>query len=289
VPLRPFGQPAERGYYGYVHKPIHPAQLLDCLERVIKGPIKMEKILQLKDADGGEAAGTRRALPILVVEDHPMNQPVIEEILRKLGYRFFTAVNGKQALQTLRENSFQLVLMDCQMPEMDGFEVTRRIRQGEAGELNSRLPIIALTAHALVGDRERCLKSGMDDYVAKPVHIADLAVVLKRWTHRPPQAPKAIVEAPAAATPLVADSEAPAELPVAKVEPVAPAPMILNVPGAVATHSRQPCVGEANQRMFPGAFAAANCGAQAERCRGRLRGISAPCAPFQRRRRATRR
>ncbi len=102
-------------------------------------------------------------------------------ILNKLGCRADVAANGQEAIAALRAISYDLVLMDCQMPEMNGFDATRCIRSKQSGVRNSRVPVIALTARAMAGDRENCFAAGMDDYVAKPVEYAALAQVLVRW------------------------------------------------------------------------------------------------------------
>jgi CheY-like chemotaxis protein len=99
----------------------------------------------------------------------------------KLGCRAEVAVNGLEAVRALTRIPYDLVLMDCQMPEMDGFAATRQIRRGSSSILNSRVPIIAMTANALPSDRKRCLEAGMDDYLAKPVQPAELAEKLDRW------------------------------------------------------------------------------------------------------------
>ncbi len=107
-------------------------------------------------------------LHILLVEDNPINQKVASRLLEKAGHSVTIAGNGKEALDCVLRGRFDLVLMDLQMPEMDGLEATQEIRRHEAGSPR-RLPIVALTARALVGDRERCLAAGMDGYVTKPV------------------------------------------------------------------------------------------------------------------------
>ncbi len=120
---------------------------------------------------------------VLVVEDNAVNLLLAEAMLNELGCRVLTAGNGEEALAMLRLHPVQLVLMDCQMPVMDGFEATRRLRarEGREGAARARLPIVALTANAVQGDRERCLAAGMDDYLAKPFSSAALREVLARW------------------------------------------------------------------------------------------------------------
>ena len=112
-----------------------------------------------------------------------MNRLVATATLEKAGYRVEVATNGLEALAAVRDHDFQLVLMDVQMPEMDGIEASRRIRDREFRlEHDDRLPIIALTAHALDEERDRCLDAGMDDFLAKPFRAEDLLTVLERWT-----------------------------------------------------------------------------------------------------------
>jgi CheY-like chemotaxis protein len=124
---------------------------------------------------------------ILLVEDNPVNQKLTRHYLEKLGCQVELAENGKEAVSLCANRSYQAVLMDCQMPEMDGFTATALIRENEGG--GRRVPIIALTANAMEGDRERCLDCGMDDYLAKPLKATELTRALERWigtTTRPP-------------------------------------------------------------------------------------------------------
>lgn len=119
---------------------------------------------------------------ILMVEDNPINQMVAQKMLEKIGLKATIANNGIEALQCLDQQSFDLVLMDCQMPEMDGFDATREIRKLDIKALDQKhLPVVAMTANVMSGDRERCLEVGMDDYIGKPVQRDQLATVLRKW------------------------------------------------------------------------------------------------------------
>jgi CheY-like chemotaxis protein len=109
-----------------------------------------------------------------------VNQTVAMRILEKAGHQVDVVANGREAVAALDEVVYDLVFMDCQMPDMDGFEATRAIRAGEA-RTPRHIPIVALTANAMQGDRERCLAAGMDDYIAKPVTAQTLAAALERW------------------------------------------------------------------------------------------------------------
>ncbi len=121
---------------------------------------------------------------VLLVEDNPTNQLVATKMLQKLGLTVDVAGDGAAAVRSLSMHAYGLVLMDCQMPGMDGFEATARIRGGEAGHDRANVAIVAMTANALVGDRERCLDAGMDDYLAKPVNRSDLERKVRHWLRR---------------------------------------------------------------------------------------------------------
>jgi signal transduction histidine kinase len=115
---------------------------------------------------------------VLLVEDNPVNQMVAQKMLEKIGIESTLAADGQEALDRLEQETFDAVLMDCQMPVMDGFEAARRIREKDAF---SRLPVIAMTANVMEGDREKCISAGMNDYIGKPVIEADLKKILARW------------------------------------------------------------------------------------------------------------
>ena len=123
----------------------------------------------------------KRRMRILVAEDNPANQLVARAILGKLGYHADIVGNGKEALESLRTIPYDLVFMDCQMPEMNGYEAAACIRDPQSGVFNSKIPIVALTAHAMTGDRETCMAAGMNDYISKPVHPTSLAAMLEKW------------------------------------------------------------------------------------------------------------
>jgi signal transduction histidine kinase/ligand-binding sensor domain-containing protein/CheY-like chemotaxis protein len=131
------------------------------------------------------AAEAPGRLPLLLAEDNLVNQKVASLMLRKLGYQVELVANGAEALEALARQRFALVLMDVQMPVMDGYEAVQRLRAGEGGVLDPQVPVVALTAHAMAGDRERCLVAGMDDYLTKPIDVAKLSAVLTRRLETP--------------------------------------------------------------------------------------------------------
>ncbi len=133
-----------------------------------------------REAGPTQRTGQRGGIRILVVEDDQVNQLVAMHQVQSLGFSAQAVSNGREALRVLDQARFDLVLMDCQMPELDGYETTRRIRRQET-ESERHLPVIAVTAHAMPGDREKCLAAGMDDYLAKPFKEDSLAAVLDQW------------------------------------------------------------------------------------------------------------
>jgi len=125
-------------------------------------------------------APVRKRLRIILAEDNPINQAVVVRILEKMGHQLEIAHNGQQALATLESGAFDLIFMDVQMPVMDGLTATRAIRERERSS-GGRIPIIAMTAHAMKGDRERCLEAGMDGYLSKPINSRSIEQMLERY------------------------------------------------------------------------------------------------------------
>ena len=159
-------------------KPVRPSQLFDVLQTLLASRPAPSKRRINREGSGPPAARHRWAR-ILIVEDNAANLKLAVRMVERLGYRADVAGNGTEALNVLGQVRYDAVLMDCQMPEMDGYEATREIRRGE--DDRRHLPIIAMTASAMAGDRERCLAAGMDDYISKPVKLHIVAAVLERW------------------------------------------------------------------------------------------------------------
>jgi CheY-like chemotaxis protein len=121
---------------------------------------------------------------ILLAEDHTINRRVLRMMLNKLGYGADAVANGLDAVKALEKTLYDLVLMDCQMPEMNGYDATSVIRDPESRVLNHATPVIALTANAMAGEREKCIEAGMNDYLSKPVLVQNLETILKKWLEK---------------------------------------------------------------------------------------------------------
>jgi two-component system, sensor histidine kinase and response regulator len=180
------------GIQAYLTKPIARADLIEAVGTVLAGAVSADGAPDLVTRHS--IAESREALNILVAEDNPVNQQVATAMLVKRGHQVDVVSNGREAVDAVAARSYDVVLMDIQMPEMDGFEATERIRALPRGRA---VPIIALTAHALPGERERCLARGMSGYVAKPFKAHDLFAVIEGRTAPPADA--------AAATPATVD------------------------------------------------------------------------------------
>jgi len=213
------------GFSGYLTKPIRRSQLQACLETVMglslsDTPTTPQPLITshfLKDLQ------RQQAIRILVVDDHQVNQQLGVLMVERLGFRADVASNGQEALEALSRIPYDLILMDCQMPEMDGYEATRLIREKEKGKgemsgaemeqnekhfpshvsrfTSTRIPIVAVTANAMQGDRDKCLQAGMDDYLSKPIRSEELSNILAKWL------PKAENRSSPAPGPLEASSQ----------------------------------------------------------------------------------
>jgi signal transduction histidine kinase/DNA-binding response OmpR family regulator len=167
------------GFAAHLVKPVRHGQLHDCLATLF-GAGKPRELLTktgMLTATKLHQLWPQRGVKILLVEDNPVNQRVAVGLLRKLGYEHMVACDGHAALAAVRGGTIDIVLMDCLMPGMDGFEATRILRSE-----GCKLPVIAMTANAMSGDRERCLECGMDDYITKPINVPQLDALLARWS-----------------------------------------------------------------------------------------------------------
>ncbi|MCH7866503.1 MAG: response regulator [Myxococcales bacterium] len=184
--LAPSSQPGDSriarglGIDGYLTQPMHRSHLFDAFAEITGRPLvrddsKLDKDLTQDALSDQQEAGAS----VLVVEDNPVNRKLVVRMLEKMGHRVAVVVNGREAVEAVEAAAYQLVLMDCQMPIMDGFEATRQIRLGERDK-NVHIPIVALTANAMAGDRERCLDAGMDDFLSKPIRTEELRGAIER-------------------------------------------------------------------------------------------------------------
>ena len=169
----------ELGCSSYLPKPVKQAMLRDVMLSVINCTPGCPDDEDQHDSQCSNAEEKRANIHILLSEDNPINRKLAVTLLKKAGYRVDTAENGLQAVEMAQRKAYSLILMDVQMPEMDGFEATGILRARESGERHT--PIIAMTAHAMKGDRERCLMSGMDDYISKPLSPPELYKTIDRW------------------------------------------------------------------------------------------------------------
>jgi CheY-like chemotaxis protein/HPt (histidine-containing phosphotransfer) domain-containing protein len=173
------------GFAGYLVKPVRPSQLLDCLLTVFgeqpsgeEGVPRRLVTRHTLSEDASRSRTERGRVRILLAEDSVTNQKVALGVLKKMGFQADAVANGREAVEALQRVPYDIVLMDCQMPEMDGYEATDAIRKMEGATKHT--PIIAMTAHAMEGDREKCLEAGMDDYVPKPIRPKALSEAIER-------------------------------------------------------------------------------------------------------------
>jgi CheY-like chemotaxis protein len=176
---------AGAGFASCLTKPIKPAQLQEILVRVLSGAKPASRKAPVS-SKLDPALAERLPLRMLLCDDNVINQKVAMRLLQQMGYKPDLAANGIEALNALDNQTYDLIFMDVQMPEMDGLEATRRIRERQNDRVrfpNYKSPIIivAMTANAMAGDREKCIAAGMDDYIAKPVRPEDVRSIVERW------------------------------------------------------------------------------------------------------------
>ncbi|HSY58057.1 MAG TPA: response regulator [Terriglobales bacterium] len=192
----------ELGIAAYLEKPFDPAELLETILGVLavqKNPSPIERAPDVRQPG-------RKGMKVLLAEDNAVNRTLARRLLEKHGHTVVLAENGREALAALERESVDLVLMDIQMPEMDGLEATAAIREREK-MAGGHMPIIALTAHAMKGDREKCLAAGADDYLTKPIRTAELFEAVDRLQNAKITAPFTIIPAPATTAASVFDIE----------------------------------------------------------------------------------
>jgi CheY-like chemotaxis protein/HPt (histidine-containing phosphotransfer) domain-containing protein len=181
----------DAGVSEFLTKPVRQSRLYDAIASAMhQAPLARRETETEAEAEAERPGpGHDRPRPaadrarILIAEDHDVNRILLERLLARRGHETVVATNGVEAVRMACEAGVDLVFMDCQMPELDGYEATRRIREreGRDGDVARRVPIVAMTAHAMAGDRERCLEAGMDDYLAKPLRPDEMDAVLERW------------------------------------------------------------------------------------------------------------
>jgi CheY-like chemotaxis protein len=173
----------QAGVAAYLTKPIRQSHLHDCIATVL-GRKTVSTTPPLVTRHSLMEVQAQSRLKILVVEDNVVNQKLLVRLLERRGYRVDVAANGREAVEATARITYDCIFMDCQMPDMDGFAATAAIRQREA-ITGQHVPILAMTANVMQGDRERCLAAGMDDYMSKPVKAQEIDAGLKKWTPLP--------------------------------------------------------------------------------------------------------
>jgi CheY-like chemotaxis protein len=175
------------GFSAWLTKPVRPSELYNILSDVLM----RQSVLAAKEDSSTESSPAEQALSkpflyarVLLVEDNPVNTLVAKKYLVKLGLTVDAVENGFAALEALSQVKYDLVFMDVQMEGMDGYETTRKIRSSTDKRFNPSVPVIAMTAHAMQSDREKCLAAGMDDYVSKPVEFTILSQAIAKWLPR---------------------------------------------------------------------------------------------------------
>ncbi|MFH2057280.1 MAG: response regulator [Pseudomonadota bacterium] len=170
------------GFAAFLNKPIRQSEFYDCLGQMMGKPSKTDPVKNEQIITRHSISENRRAkMRLLLVEDNVINRKVATAILKKLGYNVDIAVDGIDALEKLKTTPFDLVFMDLQMPRMGGLEATMEIRNNKSDVLNHKIPIVAMTANAMKGDREKCIAAGMDDYISKPIKADIVLAALNNW------------------------------------------------------------------------------------------------------------
>lgn len=183
-----FSDLKKQGVDGFIKTPFIPYSFYHVLQSVLQDGKKNETLITSTYQNSAQIkthAKTRidnTGLKVLAVEDIKMNMIIIKKVLKKFGCEIDTAVNGREALEKVEDKIYDMIFMDCQMPEMDGFESTQAIRKYEQITGRNAVPIIALTADAMIGDRDKCLSVGMNDYINKPFKEKDIALAIKKWS-----------------------------------------------------------------------------------------------------------
>ncbi|MCD4653692.1 response regulator [bacterium] len=172
----------QSGFDSYLPKPVKQSELFDNLSVLLQGSVNTEtgddNQLVSRHTMGDER---KREIRLLLVEDNKINQKVAISILKKMGFAADIAENGLEAIHVLKKKKYDMVFMDCQMPEMDGYEATGKIRDQNTGVINPDIPVVAMTAHVMAGDREKCLDAGMDDYLSKPFKPQAISDMILKW------------------------------------------------------------------------------------------------------------
>jgi PAS domain S-box-containing protein len=173
------------GLVAHIEKPVRQSPLFNAIETALQGATFAAVTAEAKTSVASKITApltAEGAIRILLAEDNPVNQEVARNQFEQIGQPITVVGNGAEAVAAFHTGGFDMIFMDCQMPELDGYEATQKIREAEqAAGSPRRIPIVAMTAHALQGDREKCLAAGMDDYISKPVRIAQLQSLLQRW------------------------------------------------------------------------------------------------------------
>jgi two-component system, sensor histidine kinase and response regulator len=170
------------GFSAFLTKPVKQSLLHDCLTNVLN--LNRFEASDTKDfimTNYDIAEQQKQNVLILLVDDNVINQKIALKIVSKMGYRADVAQNGQEAIEVLNEVDYNLVFMDCQMPILDGYEATRIIRNETFKTINPKVPIVAMTAHAMKGAKEQCIAAGMDDYISKPIAPDTIAEMIRKW------------------------------------------------------------------------------------------------------------